>query len=241
MENGTILAKVTTVGDPAVNGITVKNNVIDTNAGNGIQVYGVQGWTIEDNSIKNVTGTTPSGLRLVGITNSLVKKNTIDNTLYAGIIVDNASNLTIEENTISNVVQPGVQVANSPGQVTITKNAITNANTGNGADKAAIAIYANSPTIDATLNNISGSGGAFAVRTSGTGAVASTVHVNNNNFIGNTSPQVRNRAPGGGTLDATNNYWGSASGPSAADLAEANVTVTPFLSSTAAVAEWSLY
>ena len=225
----------------SANGIVMKNNIIDAHSGHGVYAAGVQNWTIENNKISNITGTSRSALYLITIQNSLIKNNVINTTVYAGIILDSAQTVTVEGNTIANVAQPGVQVANSAGPVTVTKNTITNANISNGVDKAGISIYANSPLVDVTLNTISASKGAFSVRSSGAGAVASTVHVNNNNFLGNTEPQVKNRAPGGGTLDATNNYWGSASGPSAADLAEANVTLTPFLASTAAVAEWLLY
>ncbi|PKO14407.1 hypothetical protein CVU37_14595 [candidate division BRC1 bacterium HGW-BRC1-1] len=227
----------------SANGIVMKNNIIDAHSGHGVNATGVQNWTIEDNKISNIGGTSRSALFLISMQNSLIKNNVINTTVYAGIIVDSGQTLTLEGNTISNVTQPGIQVANSAGPVTVTKNTITNANTSNGVDKAAISIYANSLVVDVTLNTISGSNGAFSVRSSGTGTVASTVHVNNNDFLGNTSPQVKNRAPGGTTpaLDATNNWWGVATGPAAADLAEAGVTLTPFLAVPSAVDGWSKY
>ncbi len=218
----------------------VKNNIIDGNSGHGIRVLGAQRWTIEDNLIQNVTGSSRSGMFLLSFQESVVKNNTLKNLNYAGMICDAHQNTVIEGNTIQNATQPGIQVANSAGPVTITNNNISQTNSANGADKAAISIYPNTLIIDVTNNTLSNNNGAFSVRNQA-GAVASTVHVNNNNFLGNTTPQVKNRAQGGGLLDASNNWWGVATGPTAADLAESNVDFDPWLSTQAAIAEWLNY
>lgn len=223
-----------------VSDVTIMNNIIDGNSGHGIRVIGAQRWLIEDNLIQNVTGASRSGMFLLSFQHSTVKSNTLKNLNYAGMICDSHQDTVIENNTIDNCSQPGIQVANSAGPVLVTKNHISLANTANGADKAAISIYPNTPLIDVTYNTLINSNGAFSVRGQA-GTVAATVHVNNNNLLGNTTPQVKNRAQGGGLLDATNNWWGTATGPSSADLAESNVDLDPWLSSEAAIGDWMNY
>jgi hypothetical protein len=55
-------------------------------------------------------------------------------------------------------------------------------------------------------------------------------HVNNCEISNNTQAGVEASIPNGENLDATNNYWGSPSGPSAPNGAVGQVTFTPFLS-----------
>lgn len=224
----------------SANDVIVANVIVDGNSAHGMNLTGVQGWTVEKNLVQNITGTSRSGLFLITFQNSIVRDNVIKNSVYAGIICDSVQNLTVQGNTVQNATQPGIQVANSAGPVTISGNTFTACNTSNSADKAAISIYPNSPVVTVTGNTLSGNSGAFSVRNQA-GTVAATVTVNYNDIIGNTAPAIRNRAQGGGALDATNNWWGVATGPAAGDLAEANVTFSPWLAAPASVADWSMY
>lgn len=224
----------------SANNVTVANVIIDGNSAHGMNLTGVQGWTVEKNLVQNITGTNRSGLFLITFQNGTVRDNVIRNSVYAGVIGDALQTVVFQGNTIQNATQPGIQVANSAGPVTISGNTITACNTSNSADKAALSIYPNAPLVTVTGNTLTGNSGAFSVRNQA-GTVAATVTVNYNDIIGNTAPAIRNRAQGGGTLDATNNWWGTASGPAAGDLAEANVTFSPWLAAPASVSDWSMY
>lgn len=228
----------------AANDLAITNNIVDGNSGHGINALNVTNFWMEGNKITNVTGSSRSGAFLRGLHDSMIKFNQIDTTSYAGIITDLLDNVTYLGNTISNVSQPGIQVAQSSGDVFLQHNHISNANTANGADKAAIALYPNAVKVSVTSNTISDSYGAVSVRAQ-SGTVSADVHVNGNNFLGNhagyTAPTVKNRAQGGGMLDATQNWWGAATGPTANDRTEANVLFDPFRTTVSAVKGWMHY
>ena len=231
----------------SVNNVEVVCNLLDANASRGICVASVSGWNVHDNLIQNVTGTQESALYLVTMQASVVAYNKIVNSAYAGMIIDSSQNLLISHNTIQNTPQPGIQVGNTVGPVTVADNTISQANTSNGADKGAIAIYVNVTNLTVTGNTLTNNNGAVAVRNQA-GAIDPTVLVNQNNIVGNTGLAVRNLAQGGGMLDATNNWWGSATGPTNAanpsgtgDSASTNVNFAPWLSGLADVADWCMY
>jgi len=169
---------------------------------------------VVDNLISNIAGTIHSGLWFGGITgSSVITDNKIEYTAYAGIIIETAHGLTIDGNQISNVPKQGIQIALVSGNISITNNIITNANTSEESDKGGIRLYGDEfdGPVSITGNTISGSFNGLAVK-DGKDITGKDIHVNNNNFLGNSNCGVYHG--GTGNLDATNNWWGDASGPS---------------------------
>lgn len=229
------------------NDITVACNIFDANASRAMNATAVQRWNIHDNLVQNVTGTQESGFYLITMQNSTIAYNRIANTTYGGIIVDSGQSCSFQNNTIQNVTQAGIQIANSVGPTQITGNAISQANTLNSADKGAITLYVNVTNVNITGNSFSASNGAVAIRNQA-GTVSDTIHVNQNNIAGNTGTAVKNLAQGGGLLDATNNWWGSNTGPTHSsnpgglgDSVSNNVTYSPWLATPSGVEDWRAY
>ncbi len=206
----------------------LEKHAVKTNANNN-------NFIIRDNSVTNIgtAGGQWTGFQIFFLQNGQITNNIIDTTTYAGINLDTVTDSIISGNTISNIVSSGIQLANSPNSDSvISDNTITNANTGNSADKGAIAIYPNSNDVTIENNILNNNNNGFAVRDK-TGAVASDVIVTNNEISGNAGFGAVNLARGGGTLDAENNYWGHATGPSGegfgmGDAVSANVDYSPF-------------
>jgi PKD repeat protein len=117
------------------------------------------------------------------------------------------------------------------GYFSFRDNFITNTSTSGGPDEGAITIYPDATHINIINNTLTGNARGFAVRNKP--GVVTEVHVNFNNIFGNGSGAV-NLAQGGGIVDATNNWWGDASGPNdAADDAGETTEVPPCTASPA--------
>ena len=166
----------------------------------------------------------------------IVRDNYIFGTTYTGIRVAGAAGALIEGNHIESVPDDGIRVLPS-SNVTVRGNTIVDANhrphmpnLHDGADGAAIEVWAGSDDIAVTLNRISASAGAIAVcagtcdpgadAADGTGGDpvpvaraelgsadgANDVRFNHNVLAAsNAAPLVANKA--GGVLDARANYY----------------------------------
>ena len=229
------------------NNVAIACNVFDANASRAVNAIGVIGWYIHDNLIQNVTGNQESGMSLVTLQDSVVAYNRIVNAVYGGMIVDSTVRTLFTRNYIQNVTQAGIQVANTAGPNTLSFNTMTQTNTSNSADKGAVTVYVNVSNLSILNNDFSGNNGAVAIRNQA-GTVAATVVANQNNIVGNNGVAVKNSAQGGGTLDATNNWWGSNTGPTHAsnpggtgDAVSNNVNFTPWLQQVSSVESWATY
>ncbi|MDJ1173064.1 S8 family serine peptidase [Roseofilum capinflatum] len=163
--------------NPALNdteNLTISNNLIrniTTTGGitdrNGIFLLGVTNLNIQNNEIQDITGTTSRGINVSGIDGG-----------------------TIANNTITNTTEDAIQIGNNlggftTGNVTISDNTITNANTSGSASNAGIRLRdgAFGAAINVTGNNVSTSFNGLAIR-AGTGSLAN-VTVTNNALVAN--------------------------------------------------------
>ncbi len=187
-------------------------------------------WTITDNLIDGVTGSTRSGIYLVMVTDLAtgfsgwdIIDNTIRNTQYGGIMVHGAFDINIAGNTIEDVQKTGIQSSGIQGNVMITGNVITRANLDHPEEyddvesRAGIRLYGTLPgdeygpsqligPVWVTNNIVTDSYIGLAIK-DGHDITGKVVHVNGNSFIGNSEADLRHG--GTGLLDATMNYWGT--------------------------------
>jgi Ca2+-binding RTX toxin-like protein len=176
---------------------------------------------ISENLIRDVTTTTDvtSGIQAFRISgNTVISDNLIANLTGPGIAADALtgavnSNL-IANNRVSNVGEQGIQLAG--GNANITNNKVTNANTTSGADRGGIRLRnsglnpaINLGTANITGNVITNSFNGISIRDGDN--ITGTVNVNRNNLIGNSNAAFYHG--GTGTIDATNNWWDSPTGP----------------------------
>ena len=221
-------------------GLIVENNEIQG-------FIGVFGNLINAQIRNNIIGTNRKGIYIPGgnnILNLLIEGNTIEPAEGAGsyayncgaIYMDNAIDITIQGNTMrdfSSSVDPsmtagrGVEGSNN-NHITISDNTFENSrdaitmwivtdieidgNTIANSDRYGINIKGQN--IKIVNNEITGSGDSgvniaeFAISTQ-------NVNVNFNNIVGNTNYGIKNEWSG--EVDAENNWWGHASGPSGPD------------------------
>jgi len=197
---------------------TVKCNRFINNTSTAINTYASSTHSnllIDNNLVDGITSHPPNGtgMWIGGIKGtSLISNNKIMNTSYAGILLDNAISVTVSDNIIQNIPQQGIQVANASGDVYITNNVITNANTTHDSDKGGIRLYGSTFTgpVLITGNTITGSFNGVAIK-DGENITDKDIHVNFNNLSGNSNYGIYHG--GAGSLDAENNWWGDASGP----------------------------
>jgi hypothetical protein len=195
------------------------NEVHDNSSENAaIYIYDADLMTIECNLVYDVydndgikLGTKGGGDALVS--GGSILYNTVNNTAQDGITVY-TSDVTVEGNDVSysSSENGAIYIAWAVSNITITENNVH----------------------DNTLNSSKwGDPGAIMI---GTAVDAATVLVNNNNITGNSVNGVTNKAAG--ILDAEDNWWGAADGPSAVgpgsgDNVSTNVDFDPWLSSEA--------
>ncbi|MBE9225753.1 hypothetical protein IQ264_09995 [Phormidium sp. LEGE 05292] len=193
--------------------------------------------TIVDNLIRDVVtaaGSVTSAIQAFRINNVTITDNVVANLRGPGIVMDSITGQgLIINNSVSNVGENGIQFAGGNG--TISNNNITNANRGpdqnpntgdedpnNGGIRLRNSGFAGNltlGTVNVTSNVITNSVNGFVIRPFQAGdpagaavVVPNTVKVNQNNLIGNAKAGLLNGATGG-TLDATNNWWGIPTGP----------------------------
>lgn len=167
---------------------------------------------IEDNRFLAMSGNAIQMVAGPGSFQAVISNNVIDGTGFAGINSDGLTNSTITGNSFSNTSQQGVQVAGPSGNVTVSGNTFTNANTSNGADRGAVRVYGTAFTgpVHVTGNVITGGNTAFAVR-NGEAIAGKDILFTGNSMSGVGGDAVYHG--GTGNLDATGNFWGDDDGP----------------------------
>jgi|GEM_PF-1409364 len=183
-------------------------------SGSGILVTKSDGVEVYDNTVTgNEIGIGSDGV----INGTWIHDNMVDGNTFGISIQNEAVNTTIENNIITNNSYDGIDICNfekvdggPPTETTIRGNTITTNNTKNGVN----------------------SGGIWVAE----GVDGDEVSINFNNIVGNNGFGVINDSETG-TIDATNNWWGDASGPyhatlntgGAGDAVSDNVLFDPWL------------
>jgi len=204
---------------------------------------GQTGSVIQNNQfIRETRGTVTTGgagPSFWGCTGCLVKGNTVISVTGVGIAVMGSSNIVLEENKVSaaDKTSPsdrGIYVNNSSG-ITIRGNTVSKFTHGPasaymyGKQGSAISVYATSDNILIEKNNLVDNSVGVYVATTATLPSPTNVRVNQNNIERNLHYGVLNiKYPASkpwnewdyhlfgaadATVNATNNYWGSATGP----------------------------
>jgi hypothetical protein len=242
-----------------ISGTHLLDNIIENNIiGLGLANAGASEAVIQDNLfLSNNNPGTASGTAIFSnqtiaggaLNNVLIDRNVFVNNLNAGIELSStdptqgASGITITNNTFSSNAQD-IYLSNTTN-ATITGNSILNtlSPASNGSGSAALGLYGNDSNVTIT-NNLLQNGTAFGIRIGNFNNTGpnSNIALNNNSISGFAAAALR-LDPGGfsGTLNATGNYWGAATGPTSPnnsggtgaviDDAGHQVTFAPWLSS----------
>jgi hypothetical protein len=195
-----------------IDGIQILNNIVRANIqglyfNNGGNAQNVQFNLFDSNNTAGTnsgTGIFSDAASLLSLSNSLIDNNKFTGHTAAAIFLDGFQfSITISNNQLVDDSSIILQNTTAPF---ITGNTIT------GSNSDAVRLIGGVDGTTITCNTMANSAGS-ALRVAGT---ATNIKVNDNNIQGNLSgikvdPGVYDTA--GGRLDATNNWWGSATGP----------------------------
>jgi hypothetical protein len=215
--------------DVTIEGFTIEGPSGTTNSGGnlyGVRVEGGSSATITQNHITNIQDTPFNGVQ-EGVAidvgrqrddttgTAVISYNTIDNYQKGGILVDNAgSSAEIMHNTIigagptSLIAQNGIQISRG-ATATVSYNDISNNEYTPDPESTGILVYANA-TVTITHNTLANND--YDISFSDVHATPSD-HVNFNTIAASTLAGLDFEGDSTGTLDASNNYWGSPTGP----------------------------
>ena len=200
-------------GPSPMAGTVIEDNEICGGHRSGIEIAGgITGLTIRNNSIHDQSGFDSDESTGLKYGNGILLCRDYDDVANAGCAAFGPEDLTIENNEIYNNEKNGIYTGPINKDYTISGNDIHD----NGWDAIRIDLegsYHDSPCYDKTSN----------------------IAANFNNILGNAGygAQVLGIPTNGFTLDATNNWWGAADGPSlspgSGDKVSDNVDYDPWL------------
>ncbi len=218
--------------------VIVQNNIFESATTDGINLFRAQNATVEYNWVKGA-GTsgitagddagTPSTLDDI-ITTATIRYNKIQNSRFG--ITGYQTGSVISYNEVIGNATLGSGIGGQFYSSTISNNTIHDYSNGAGIafNNPLSANRADSHDVTTTQNKVYGNSAGIYVNQALAGQ---NILVNHNNISGNTTYGAAMDVGASGTLDATNNWWGSASGPSgvgpgSGDAVVANVTYDPW-------------
>lgn len=235
---GIVDAQETSKGKPVTtNEVIIENNTFSGFA-NGVKSMGIyktsgsaflrsSGWQIRNNHFENFAEA--AAMQIGSLTASAVTGNVFLNTC-GGIDLDRVDNLLCSGNTLTNIVKKGINLASPSGNVTISNNRITNANTGHYSGQGGIALWVSDFTgpVSITENTVTSCWNAVAVDDNKGDLSHNYVHINNNHFSNNTNLNIYLPASATGILDCTGNWFGTADEAGVAAAVSAGVDYSPW-------------
>lgn len=191
--------------------ILFKNNIA-SGTGQLSAFLGIVGASLELNVEQNRFLSTTSNAAQIGGTagaplSVVLQDNVVIGTVNAGFNLDTISDSLISGNEISNTGQQGIQLAGASGDVSVSGNTITNANTGNATDRGAIRLRPTGFTgpVAITGNTISNSFNAITIA-SGENIAGKAVTIDGNIVTTTGAPLAGRmfiRHNGAGAIDLT--------------------------------------
>jgi hypothetical protein len=210
--------EILTLGNTPVSNVQVLQSVFTNNGGFGLRLHAlgndrvsniaIQGNRFEQNGTRAALGQ-GSGVSIRG---QIVEKITINPTV-ANDNNDHGVEITASRDILN---------------VSISGGEFSNNDRNRDGVGAGISVSANEDLLDLHITDCKLFGNTKGVRVQAD--TARDHHVTNCEISNNTQAGVEASIPNGENLDATNNYWGSPSGPSAPNGAVGQVTASPFLS-----------
>lgn len=218
------------------NGSTITDNVIfgigdDDGAAQRAQAILVKssngsasGLTVSGNTVHDIQDV---AIRLNGVGGCSVTGNTIDTVgtgglaFLTGIGIEHTGTGSITGNTVSNITGGAGAGIIAGGPLTVSGNTVTNVTTVGNPLFPGAGIAVGVSGVSVTSNLVSGNGIGILV-SDGSGGTLSSVTVKRNCISGNTTGLVNDSQTG---LDAANNYWGAADGPSGTGLGSGDAIV----------------
>ena len=182
--------------------ITIDNNQITNNTNSGISTYGPGPNTITNNT---VSGNTGNGISIKYDDGDVVTDNIVADNTAMGINMHEVTNSTVERNTVSGHVSEEVVTTFWGDSITAGKG-------------SAIYIHENSNGNTIRLNTLINNKIGVLISRESAGSDPANNSINNNSITGNTVYGVLNALDSPDfPADATQNWWGSANGPTHAD------------------------
>lgn len=221
---------------PRTTDVTFSNNLVEH--ANNLFTGTSTSWrdvSIHHNSFSNGDGTsTSSAITMESPRAASIHHNSFTNVNYAAILASNVDEVEIYENMIDGTGYQGIQLANMIGSASVVRNVINNANNASThSDRGAIRLYGSGfvGSIDIMNNIITGGNTGIAVR-NGENITEKSIVISQNSITDiDQGPAIYHG--GIGTLSATCNWFGSASGYDVpgqiAGPAAASVTYMPWL------------
>jgi parallel beta-helix repeat protein len=208
---------------PASTGIEILNSHFEQNQRGIWLEMPTNGLTVSDNVVLDSA--------LHGITvfdaNATIEGNTVRDSAFSGIIVLGSQGVTIENNIVEDNVEAGI-LAGTSTNVSILGNTIQRNSLSAEFNRGGVNLFGDLADSNVNDNRIADNGDAGIWVEPGSGA-GNAAH---GNCIEGNAAGAFNNSPN--VLDATDNWWGDASGPSdegpgTGDSVSANVDFDPWL------------
>ncbi len=222
--------------------MTVENNRVEisgTASSNGILIRRLVPGT-DNNSALSITGNYIGAIDPIpgdGISLQIVQTSTGlaqitgNHLVGSSIFLWRTGDANIANNEVISPMEDGISLGGVDSNITINDNSVTGGTVSGINVDNVIGSGANSG-ITITDNTLQGNAYGLYVAA---GSVTDTVEVHTNTITGNTTNGVFNDPSSGGSVDATNNWWGASTGPTHAsniggtgDAVTDNVTFDPW-------------